>query len=192
MAKRKVQEYFENRANFYNSLTPGEIKANDDITNARESILAEVKTNKDTLNNQANEYERAHTSFFAVTISVIIAGMLNSPPAQNATKPAKIFYLASIISAAVVAVLLFFEYSISKRAFKKWAEDDSKVAEYVNSEKWSPDTYNEWIKDHNEKAKTETVRFIFLAQEFLLSVSLLLLVCWLYEILFNPSWFIFK
>lgn len=187
----KLQKYMRDRADYFDTLSQSELKSYEETQKERQEILSKVTDTKNALTSEINEFERTHTSFFAVAISLIIAGMLSNQPARDATHAAQVFYFTSVAAASLTGMLLFLEFSTTKKAFKRWLDHAQQVADYTNSKEWTPDTFRAWVEKHNANAEKHTPNIFFIAEIALLSLSLAFLLCWLFETLFNPNWPLF-
>lgn len=182
-------QHLIDRASVLDSLTPSERRALNELQGVVQKNIDVVSAKQDFVTSEANQYERQYTSFFALAISFIIAGLLSSPPSISSTNATKVLYFATIVAAAAAAIFLFFEYVFVSRLYGKWTKANSDILEYINNGNWrSPTDMSNWMSKRQAKVPQRSTRAVIVIEIILVTSSFLFLGAWLFETLFNPDW----
>ncbi|HTE58231.1 MAG TPA: hypothetical protein VK694_05805 [Verrucomicrobiae bacterium] len=184
-----LAKYIQERGKYFDSLSPGELKAQDELLAFLQKTTDNIEAKQDQVTTESNEYERQYTSFFALAISFIVAGLLSSPPVKDATQASRVLYFAAIITATLAAVFLLSEYIFVSRLFSKWQSNNERILRYIAQGQWNdPPGLETWINQTQSKVPKKSTRAILFIEIFLISLAFVLLALWLYETLFNPNW----
>lgn len=187
-----ISQHLRERADFYDKLTPTEMKAFDEVKAFVEKTTDNLQSKQRESVGEANEYERQYTSFFGLAISFIVAGLLSSPPIPASTFANRLFYTGAIITASVAAVFLFFEYRTVSKHFDKWIKGANEAMKYVASGDWrTPGELNQWIDAQQAAIPEKSTKVTQVIEVILVGSAFVMLTMWLIEALFNPNWPIF-
>lgn len=184
-----IFQYLQERSADLESLTPSELRAFDELNTIIQKNIDTFESKQDFIVTESNQYERQYTSFFAVSISFIIAGLLSAMPETSATLANKVFYSASILSALIAAAFLFLEYRYATRFYDKWLGTTSDILEYINHGNWkNPDELTTWIASKQASTSKRSTTLVFKIEVTLIGLAFACSGMWLIEALFNPDW----
>jgi len=189
------QQWFTERAKFYNQLTVDEEKAFAELFRFTQEATASVNNSRDDISNQVNEYERHFTGYFTLAISFIIGGLLSNqlPNVDNVeTFAARFLFTTTIVIALTSALVLFAEYVSTLRFFNRWQKIQEEIAAYINKHGWQgPDDLNQWITEKQRDVPAKATHVFQTVEMILLTLAFTSLVLWVVEKFFNPNWPIF-
>lgn len=184
-----VLQHLQDRAAALDALSPSEAKAIEELQAIVQKNIDTVEAKQDLVVVESNQYERQYTSFFALAISFIIAGLLSCPPQIDATNAAKVFYFLTIMVASIAAIFLFLEYIFVSRLYGKWAKANNDMLGYINGGNWrSPNDMSRWMAERQAQVPQRSTRAIIIIEIILVTAAFSLLGLWLFETLFNPDW----
>ncbi len=178
-------KYAQEQAEYYERLTPAQLKVNDELQAYANRKISDFETKKNQVTSEVNEYERHFSGYFALAISFIVSGLLANVVKGHDSKGAREFFFIAIVTSLVAALLLFLEYILTYKLFNSWQKNIEQAIEYIYDQSWSnPNALEAWLKKHQEIPERST-RYVRIAEIILMSIAFISLGSWLYIRLFT-------
>ena len=183
-----VLQYIIDRTAELDSYTPSQIKAVEELVAKVEKTVSVVADKQKQVIAETNEYERQYTSFLALSISFIVAGLLSALPSQDATIATRVLYLLTIASSLIAALLLATEYIFVQKYFNQWNAKQNEILTYITKGNWkTPDEMQAKVDRLEKKLPKRSRGWILKVELGLIGFSFTTMLLWLIEYFFNPD-----
>lgn len=184
-----VLQYIIDRTAELDSYTPSQIKAVEELVAKVEKTVNVVADKQKQVIAETNEYERQYTSFLALSISFIVAGLLSALPSQDATLATRVFYLLTITTSLIAALLLATEYIFVQKYFNEWSTKQNDILIYITKGNWkTPDEMQAEVDRLEKKLPKRSRGWVLKVELGLIGFSFVAMLLWLIEYFFNPDW----